>query len=207
MSEVNPGPGLDDPKPRISTGLQYLLDLGPLLVFFLVNKFAPGEPIDRIVVAVGAFMAAMALAMLVNWRVAKHVTKLQLLSFILVLGFGAITIVLRDETFIKLKPTIFYLFGAIVLGIGVMMGKPLIKWLLGSSFEGVDDRGWMLFSRNWAFFFAAMACLNEVIWRNFSTDFWIGFKIWGVLPLTFLFSAANMPMLMRHGLVLEEKPE
>ena len=205
MTNVTPGPEIDAEARKLSSGMQLLLDLGPLVVFFATNRLAPGSDLDRIIVATGAFMAAMVIAMATHYALVKHFSKLQLFSAVLVFGFGAITIALRDDTFIKIKPTVYNLGAATILGVGVMMKKAPLKWLLGGVFPGLSQRGWMLYSRNWAIFFVAMACLNEVIWRNFSTDFWIGAKIWLSMPLTFLFAAANMPMLLRHGLTLEEK--
>ena len=204
MTEINPGPGLGDPAKKVGPGLRMLLDLGPLVVFFLANRLAPGSEIDKIVFATGAFIVAMTAAMAVDFAISRKVAKLHVISFALVVGFGAITIYLRDEQFIKMKPTAFYGLAAIILGGGWLMGKPLLKWMLGTAYPGLSDEGWMKFSRNWAIFFVLMACLNEVIWRNFSTGFWIGAKIWAFIPLTLGFVFANMPMLVRHGLKFEQ---
>jgi intracellular septation protein len=100
---------------------------------------------------------------------------------------------------------LFYGAAGGLLFFGLVTGRPLLKVVLGSAYPGLSDEGWMKLTRNWAFFFAAMALLNEAVWRTTSTDFWISFKIWGMLPMTFIFAAANMPMLMRHGLNIEEK--
>ena len=107
-----------------------------------------------------------------------------------------------------MKPTVYYLLVAGLLGFGLARGRPLLKRVLGTAYPGLDHDGWIKLSRNWAIFFAFMAALNEAVWRNASTDFWVGFKLWGAIPLTFLFAAANMPMLLRHGLMREElKPQ
>ncbi|MCM8556912.1 septation protein A [Sphingomicrobium sediminis] len=204
MSEVHPGPGIEDDKPKLGAGKQLLLDLGPLVIFFLVNKFSPGDELQRLLVATGAFMVSMIVAMIISYTAVKHVTRIQMLSLVMVVGFGAITIALGDPKWIKMKPTAFYLLAGGILAWGWMTSRPLLKWLLGAAYPGLNDLGWIKLSRNWAIFFAVMACLNEVVWRNSSTDFWIGFKIWGFLPLTFLFAASQMPMLMKHGLTLEE---
>ena len=123
---------------------------------------------------------------------------------VLILGFGAITLYLRDPKFIQMKPTIIYVGFAVLLGAGLLKGKALLKWLFGPVFPGLTEEGWLKLTRNWALFFAFMAVLNETVWRNSSTQFWIGFKIWGAIPLTFLFAAANIPMLLRHGLLKED---
>jgi intracellular septation protein len=122
----------------------------------------------------------------------------------MVVIMGGLTIWLHDENFIKMKPTIYYLLVAGLLLFGLLTDRPLLQRVLGSTYPGLDEHGWAKLTRNWAIFFACMAALNEAVWRNTSTDFWIGFKLWGALPLTFLFAAANIPMLMRHGLMKED---
>ena len=115
-----------------------------------------------------------------------------------------VTLWLHDETFIKIKPTLYYALVALILGFGLMTGRPLLKAVLGSTYPGLDGPGWTKLTRNWALFFAVMAVINEAVWRNSSTSFWIGFKLWGALPLTVLFAVANVPMLMHHGLARDD---
>jgi intracellular septation protein len=103
-----------------------------------------------------------------------------------------------------MKPTIYYTLVAALLSFGLATDRPLLQRVLGSTYPGLDEQGWTKLTRNWAIFFAFMAVLNETVWRNSTTNFWIGFKLWGALPLTFLFAAANIPMLMRHGLMKED---
>jgi intracellular septation protein len=176
-----------------------------LLVFFLANFLAPVAPLTKIFVATGAFMVAMVVA--VVWSAIRYrsVSPLLWFSGIMVVVLGGITLWLHDETFIKLKPTIYYLFVASLLSFGLWKDKPLLKMVLGSAYPGLDDAGWRKLTRNWAIFFVFMAALNEAVWRSSSTDFWVGFKLWGAIPLTFLFAAANLPMLMRNGLSMAEK--
>lgn len=183
-----------------SGGSQLLIDVGPLLVFFAVNFFAPVPQALKIFVATGAFMAAMVAAMLYSALKFRHISPMLWFSGVLVVVMGGVTLWLHDETFIKMKPTFYYLFVAALLGFGLWADKPLLKRVLGSAYPGLDEAGWRKLTRNWALFFVAMAALNEAVWRNASTDFWIGFKLWGAIPLTFLFAAANIPMLIRHGL-------
>ena len=189
-----------DAKQEPSGGGRLLIDLGPLLVFFLANFFAPVPGAMKIFVATGAFMVAMVAAMIFSAIRYRTVSPLLMFSGIMVVVLGGITIWLHDETFIKMKPTIYYTLVAALLGFGLMTGRPLLKAVLGSSYPGLDDCGWRKLTRNWAFFFGVMAMLNEAVWRNTTTDFWVGFKLWGAIPLTFLFALANVPMLMRHGL-------
>jgi intracellular septation protein len=185
-------------------GAKLLIDLGPLLVFFLVNFLAPVPSFMKIFVATGAFMVAMIAAMLFSAIRYHRISPLLWFSGIMVVVLGGLTIWLHDETFIKMKPTVYYLLVAALLAFGLATDRPLLQRVLGSTYPGLDATGWNKLTRNWALFFAFMAVLNEGVWRNSSTDFWIGFKLWGALPLTFLFAAANIPMLLRHGLMKED---
>jgi len=194
-----------DTKKELSPGTRMALDFGPVLIFFVVNFLAP-RPLG-IFYATGAFMAAMMIALVYSWIKVGKVSPMLLFSGVMVLVFGGITLFLRDETFIKLKPTIYYIFIAVILIGGLITKRPTLAALLGSAYPGLSDRGWDLLSRNWAIFFLAMAVLNEVVWRNSSTDFWVGFKLWGAIPLTLVFAFANVPMLLKHGLNLEKADE
>ena len=185
-------------------GAKLLIDLGPLLVFFLVNFLAPVPHVMRIFVATGAFMIAMVAAMLFSAFRYRRISPLLWFSGVMVVILGSLTIWLHDETFIKMKPTIYYVLVAGLLAFGLATDRPLLQRVLGSAYPGLDQPGWTKLTRNWALFFVFMAALNEAVWRNSSTSFWIGFKIWGALPLTFLFAAANIPMLLRHGLMRED---
>jgi intracellular septation protein len=181
-----------------------LIDLGPLLVFFLVNFLAPVPGALKIFVATGAFMLAMVAAMIFSAIRYRTISPLLWFSGIMVVVLGGLTIWLHNESFIKMKPTIYYAFVSALLGFGFMTGRPLLQSVLGSTYPGLDPKGWSKLTRNWAIFFAVMAVINEAVWRNSSTAFWIGFKLWGALPLTFLFAAANIPMLIRHGLMQDD---
>ena len=185
-------------------GAKLLIDLGPLLVFFLVNFLAPVPDVARIFVATGAFIVAMVAAMLYSAIRYRHISTLLWFSGVMVVVLGGLTIWLHDETFIKMKPTLYYALVAVILAFGLATGRPLLQNVLSSAYPGLDRDGWLKLTRNWAIFFACMALLNEAVWRNSSTSFWVGFKLWGALPLTFLFAAANIPMLMRHGLMRED---
>jgi intracellular septation protein len=158
----------------------------------------------KIFVATGAFMIAMIAAMLFSAIRYRRISPLLLFSGVMVVVLGGLTIWLHDETFIKMKPTVYYALVAALLAFGLLTDRPLLQRVLGSTYPGLDEDGWKKLTRNWALFFAFMAVLNETVWRNSSTQFWIGFKIWGALPLTFLFAAANIPMLLRHGLMRED---
>jgi intracellular septation protein len=180
-----------------------MIDLGPLLVFFLVNFLAPVPDILKIFYATGAFMAAMIVAMLVSYLRYRHISPLLWFSGIMVVILGGVTIWLHNDVFIKMKPTLYYVLIASLLAFGLATGRNLLKMVLGAAYPGLSEQGWRLLTRNWAIFFAVMAIVNEAVWRNTSTSFWIGFKLWGFLPATFLFAIANVPMLMKHGMQLE----
>ena len=181
-----------------------LIDVGPLLVFFLVNFFAPVPAVLKIFVATGAFMVAMVAAMLFSAIRYRKISPLLWFSGVMVVILGGLTIWLHKDWIIKMKPTFYYALVSGLLWFGLATDRPLLQRVLGSTYPGLDETGWSKLTRNWAIFFAVMAVLNEAVWRNSSTSFWIGFKLWGALPLTFLFAAANIPMLLRHGLMKED---
>jgi intracellular septation protein len=179
-------------------GARLAIDLGPLVIFFVVNWWS------GIFAATGAFMVAIAVAMGVSKLRYRHISPILWFSGVMVLLLGGITIWLHDETFIKIKPTIYYVMVGSLLLFGLATRRNLLKLVLGSAYPGLSERGWQLLTRNWAIFFLVMAVVNELVWRTTSTDFWVGFKLWGFLPATFLFAIANVPMLMRNGLQTEK---
>ena len=183
-----------------------LLDYGPLLVFFLAYKLA-GSGLQGSLVATMAFMVAVVISIAVGLAVVKRVSPMVWVSTILILGFGAITLYLRDPKFIQMKPTAIYLGFALMLGAGLLRGKPLLKWLFGPVFPGLTEQGWMKLSRNWAIFFLVLAVANEIMRAALSFDTWLTLKVWGVTVVSLVFAVANMPMLLRHGLDPEKKAE
>jgi len=197
----------DSEQRKASPAAKLAIDLGPLLVFFVVNGFAPVPGMLRIFYATAAFMAAMFIAMLISQIRYKHISPMLWFSGGAVIILGGITLWLHDETFIKIKPTIYYSVVAGLLLFGLWTKRNLLQMVLGSAYPGLSERGWAILTRNWAIFFIVMAVLNEIVWRNSSTDFWVGFKLWGFLPATFAFAIANVPMLMRHGMKIEEGKE
>jgi len=184
--------------------LRMAIDFGPLIVFFAVNFLVGGAQITRVLAATVAFMVATAVAMGVSRWKTGHISAMLWLSGVLVLVFGSLTIYFHDETFIKIKPTIIYLMFASVLTFGLVTGRPLLQLVLGAAYPGLTPRGWRLLTINWAIFFTVQAALNEIVWRNASWDFWVGYKLWGVIPMTLLFAIANLPMLMKHGMQVGE---
>jgi len=175
-------------------GLGLALDFGPLLIFFLSYKFI------GLIAGTAAFMAAIVIAVILSkWKLGR-VSPMLWLSAVLVVGFGGLTIYFNDPKFIQIKPTIIYTMFSVLLFAGLLMGKPLLKVLMQAAIEGLDDAGWMKLSRNWAFFFAGMAMLNEAMRLLLDFDLWLTLKVWGGTALSMLFMFANVPMMMRHGL-------
>ncbi|GAK33508.1 putative intracellular septation protein A [Iodidimonas nitroreducens] len=179
-------------RPKATARQRFLTELGPLLVFFIVNWQAD------IFAATGAFMVAMVAAMAYSWHSTRHIAPMMWVSTVLVVVFGGLTLWLHDETFIKLKPTIIYLIFASILLTGLWSGRIFLRTVLGAAFPPLTDRGWVLLTRNWALFFIGMAVLNEAVWRNVSTDHWVMFKTFGAIPLTFIFAIAQTPVVTRH---------
>lgn len=187
--------------------LNVAVDYGPLLVFFLVYRhFSPESREDAVgeVFAImrgtAAFMAAALLALGVSkWRLGK-VSPMLWLSTLLIVGFGGLTILLHDPFYVQIKPTVIYLLFAVALLIGVARGKALLKVLLETAFEGLNDTGWMKLSRNWGLFFLVLAALNEGLRHYLSFGDWLAAKLWVFMPLSFLFTFTQIPMLLRHGL-------
>ena len=180
-------------KSTINPALKLALELGPLLVFFVANAHW------NVFVGTAAFMAAVVVALVVSYSLTRSVPMMALLSTVVVMVFGGLTLILHDAMFIKLKPTIIYtLFGTILLA-GLAVGRPLLTVVFHEVFE-LTPEGWRKLTIRWALFFLAMAVLNEIVWRTQSTDFWVTFKAFGVLPLTALFAALQYPLVTRHEL-------
>ena len=168
-------------------------ELGPLIVFFVANaKF-------NLFVATGSFMVAVVAAMIVSYVVTRHVPMMALVTGIIVIVFGTLTLVLHDETFIKVKPTIIYGLFAAILGGGLLFGRSFIAIMFDQMFN-LTPLGWRILTMRWALFFFAMAILNEIIWRTQSTDVWVAFKAFGVIPLTMGFAITQMPLIKRYHL-------
>jgi intracellular septation protein len=193
--------------------LKMALELGPLLIFFFGNL--RGEWLSRtfpeltaiggpLLIATALFMVATVLSLIISKIVFKHLPVMPFVSGIVVLVFGGLSIWLQDETFIKMKPTIVNtLFGVVLLG-GLAFGTSLLGYVFNAAFQ-LDAEGWRKLTLRWGIFFLFLAVLNEVVWRNFSDDVWVSFKVWGTMPITILFTLAQMPLLMKHS--LEEKEE
>ncbi len=172
------------------------VDYGPLAVFFLTYFKAD------LLIATGALIAATAVALVLALSIERRVPWMPLTTAVVVGIFGGLTLWSGDETFIKIKPTIVQALFAVALLGCLAFGRPLLKPLLGTAWP-MDDAGWRQLSLRFALFFAAMAALNEAVWRTQSTDVWVTFKVFGLIGLTLLFSISQMPLMMRHRLAEE----
>jgi intracellular septation protein len=179
------------PKQKMNPFLKLALEMGPLAIFFAVNSTLGIFP------GTAAFMVATIIALGISYAIARTVPLMPLVTAVFVLVFGGLTLYLEDEAFIKLKPTIVNLMFATILFVGLMTGRMFIKLVLETAMQ-LADRGWLLLTRAWIVFFVFLAGLNEFIWRNFSTDFWVSFKVFGVMPLTILFTFLLFPIIQRY---------
>jgi intracellular septation protein len=186
--------------------LKLALELGPLALFFLANAYADRFGVaegQRIFVATGLFIVATLVALGISYALLRKLPIMPLVSGVVVVVFGGLTLFLQDETFIKLKPTIVNaMFGLLLLG-GLYFRKPLLQIVLDSMFE-LTDEGWRKLTFRWALFFFALAAINEIVWRTQTTDFWVSFKVFGIMPLTIVFALAQTPLLLRYE---QKKPD
>ena len=178
-------------RPAENPVVKLLIDLGPLLVFFLTYAKA------GIFWATGVLMAATVVALVFSRVLLGRFALAPAVTAVLVVVFGGLTFLLDDPSFIKIKPTIINLMFAGILGFGVVTGRPLLKMFMGEALR-LTDEGWRKMTLRWMVFFLAMAVLNEIVWRNFSEANWVNFKVFGILPLTIVFAMAQVGLIKRH---------
>lgn len=193
MTGIVEGSPNDPGRKALNPFLKLALELGPLVVFFIGNaRFG-------IFRGTAIFMVATIAALTASWLLTRRLAIMPLVTGVVVFVFGGLTLLLQDEIFIKMKPTIVNtLFGTTLL-VGLWFGRPLLGYVFDSVFK-LDDAGWRKLTLRWGLFFYVLAILNEVIWRNFSTDFWVSFKVFGIMPITILFTLLQMPLIQRHGM-------
>jgi intracellular septation protein len=199
-------------RKQLNPFLKLGLDLGPLLLFFFANAkpglFEPWiapmipaavatGPRAGIFVATATFMIAILVALAISYVLTRRLPVMAVVSAVVVLVFGGATLVFQNDTFIKLKPTIIYLLFAGTLFGGMILRRPLLATVFDQMFH-LTEEGWRKLTLRWALFFLMLAVLNEIVWRNWSTDVWVSFKVFGVMPLTFIFGALQYPLIMKH---------
>jgi intracellular septation protein len=176
-------------KPQIT---KIGLEIGPLLVFFFTNANYD------IFTATAWFMGAMVVSLVLSWLFLKKIAVMPLVTGVVVLIFGTLTLILKDDTFIKMKPTIVNsLFGLTLLG-GLFFGQSLLKYVFGEVYK-LKPEGWRALTINWGLFFIFLAVSNEIVWRLFDTDFWVAFKVWAIMPITVVFSMLQLPLLTKYA--------
>ena len=191
MSDINNQPSSEaQPSPW----RKIILEMGPLIVFFAAFKFG------GLFVATGAFMVAMPLAMAASWHFERHIPMMQKVTFVIVMVMGGLTLYLENKTFVFMKPTIVNGLFATILAVGLLRGKSYLKVVMEAGFPPMQDKGWMVMTRNWALFFVTMALINEYVWRNYSEDAWVNFKTFGFLPLTLVFAISQAPVMSKYKL-------
>lgn len=187
------------PNPLVKLGLEF----GPLAIFFFANSYGErlfGIAADRrIFVATGIFIAASLLALALSKALLNHLPRMAIVNAVVVTVFGGLTLALNDSLFIKIKPTIVNaLFGTILLG-GLAMGRLFLPLVLDSVLK-LTEEGWRQLTLRWGLFFFVLAIINEVVWRTQTEDFWVAFKVWGIMPITLAFALSQTPLIMRHEL-------
>jgi len=185
----------DELRPQV---IKMALELGPLVTFFIANARAD------IFIATAWFMGAMLVSLVLTWLILKKIAVMPLVTGVVVLVFGGLTLWLQDDTFIKIKPTITNsLFAAVLLG-GLCFKQSLLKYVFGDVYK-LREEGWSRLTLNWGLFFVVLAVINEILWRNFPTDTWVAFKVWGVMPLTVIFSISQVSLLNKYAPEAEPK--
>ncbi len=197
------------PAKKPSGTLSFILDFGPLLLFFVASKLGSSKTdlTQGAIVGTATFMIAIIVAVIVSKVKIGKISPMLKLTAALGVFFGALTIWFHDERFIQIKPTIIYAFFALLLLAGWVRGKAMLKYVLEHAYDGLNEAGWLKLSLSWGLFFTALAVANEAMRAFVSFDTWLSLKVWGVTALTFLFAMANIPMLMRHGLKLGDDTE
>lgn len=182
--------------------VKFLTDFLPLIIFFVIYKTSKAQ--NPLIDATIYLVITTIIAIAISYLLTKKIAMLPLISALILGFFGALTVILHDEIFIKLKPTIINLIFAAILLYGYFTKKPLLSYILGDKVK-MDQQAWLTLSLRWALFFTFLAILNEIIWRSFSTDFWVQFKVFGMMPLSLIFTISQLPFMIRKIKEFESK--
>ena len=175
--------------------IKFITDFGPLVIFFW---YYYDEGVKDLKIAIPPFIVATIISIVIIWFLEKKIPKVPLLSGILITVFGGLTIYFDNPVFIYIKPTIInILFGCALIFGKYFTSEPVLKKLMGKSVP-LNDQGWELLNKRWIYFFFALAFLNEIVWRTQSEEFWVNFKVWGILPITFIFTAFQIPLINKY---------
>ena len=172
--------------------IKLFIDIGPLAVFFIYYKVS-GDLIDAIL----PLMLATVISVVISYILEKKIPIMPTLGAGIVVIFGGLTIIFDNKIFIFMKPTIINIIFAAILYGGIIVKKPLLKYLLGSALK-LEEEGWSILTQRWAAFFIALAVLNEIVWRTMSEEFWVSFKVFGILPITFIFTMTQFPLIKKY---------
>ena len=172
--------------------VKLFIDIGPLAIFFIYYKLS-GDLIDAIL----PLMLATVVAVIISYVLEKKIPIMPTLGAGIVVIFGGLTIIFDNKIFIFMKPTIINIIFAGILYGGIILKKPLLKYLLGSALK-LEEDGWFILTQRWAAFFIALAVLNEIVWRTMSEEFWVTFKVFGILPITFIFTITQFPLIKKY---------
>lgn len=201
---------MSDKKPN--PFLKLALEIGPIIIFFLAYRWAPvsegatekAAQLEQILFATAVFIPVILLSLLASWILTRHLPKMAVLTAVLVIVFGGLTLWLQDDTFIKMKPTILYAMFAGILGVGLMRGESYLRYLMDEMLP-MTREGWMIFTFRFALFFAALAVINEIVWRSMSTDAWVTFKTFFLPLASFGFIASQAGVFSKHGIEPESR--
>ena len=172
--------------------IKLFIDIGPLAVFFIYYKIS-GDLIEAIL----PLMVATVFSVVISYILEKRIPIMPTLGAGIVVIFGGLTIIFDNKIFIFMKPTIINIIFAAILYGGIILKKPLLRYLLGSALR-LEDEGWAILTQRWIAFFIALAVLNEIVWRTMSEEFWVSFKVFGILPITFIFTMTQFPLIKKY---------
>ena len=201
-------------KTKNQTSLvKLILELGPVLVFFLSYKYAPipenfegDKSLEQIIFATKVFIPVIFISLLIGWLQTKEIAKMPLFTALIILIFGGLTIWLRDETFIKMKPTILYFLFALILGFGLFYGRSYLQYIMDSAIP-MTNMGWLILTKRFVVFFVILGISNELIWRFFTTDTWVNFKTFGLPAAMFIFFFAQAGLIKQHFIENNDQPD